>query len=292
MSRWAKMASDFDTNPKAVAAGRAGREVFLFALRRNAEQQRNGRLPRHYFTSRYLNRLLEIPEAEAEEGVYCAIEAGLLAEDGDEILLVGWNDEWRGPLTSGERSKQHRARKRSEASRRDGAGRDETDGTDGTHKRRGEERRDPPRAALAGERSSEGREELLSTGAKPSGAQKKAGVGKRKTKGNGKAKLPFQIRDLIAAFKRGAGDAFVDDFDVNLAKPLNDLIRRLEAKGKGLADVEAAGRHVASWGGDIPPIGVLWLTKTGNLFDAIAKARRERGDPEADESLGTFGLVP
>lgn len=81
--------------------------------------------------------------------------------------------------------------------------------------------------------------------------------------------LPFTIKALLEAFKRGAQSRFNEEFDPKLAKPLTDLIRRLHAGGKTLADVEAAGRLVSTW---THPVGVAWMARDGSLWDAIAKA--------------------
>lgn len=106
-------------------------------------------------------------------------------------------------------------------------------------------------------------------------SQQKPPAKKHTANGEGKRKLPFQIRDLGEAFKRGAGAKFIaEPYDPNLNKPLTAIIRALDGEGLGLADVEAAGRHVATW--TTPPIAWNWLARSGNLFGAIGKARADR----------------
>ncbi len=126
-------------------------------------------------------------------------------------------------------------------------------------------------------------QEALSLSAPARGDSKRKGRAPRSQKnapedaGDPKPRLPFTVAQLIAAFKRGAGDRFAEEtWDDGLVKPLTALIRRLAAKNLGLEHAEAAGRVVAGW--DLnEPIGVLWLAKTGNLVNAIAKANGKNG---------------
>ena len=111
-----KVAADLDSNPKVRRAGRAGREVFLFVLRRCNLQERDGRCSLANVEPWYLADQLMMPEAEAAEGVERAIAAGLLAIDGDQVVICGWDDEWaKRPADGAERTERWRNRRRAEA---------------------------------------------------------------------------------------------------------------------------------------------------------------------------------
>lgn len=93
---WCKMASNLDSHPKIRKAGRNGREVFLFALRRNAEPDNAvpGILPLDQLEPWYLADQLQMPEADAVEGLERCVTARLLARDGLAYAIVGWEEEW------------------------------------------------------------------------------------------------------------------------------------------------------------------------------------------------------
>lgn len=115
ISGWHKMSSDLDSNPKIRRAGRLGREVFQFALRRNAAPSRpgNGTIPRADLEPWFIADQLMMPEAEASEGLARAIKAGLIAPAGDSYTICGWDDEWgRRAMTAAERKALQRARER------------------------------------------------------------------------------------------------------------------------------------------------------------------------------------
>lgn len=112
---WCKVASNLDSHPKIRRAGRNGREVFLFALRRNAEPGNaiDGRLPIDQLEPWYLADQLQMPESEAVTGVTRAMEAGLLALDGLSYVIVGWEAEWSKELEDrrdGNRARQAKYR--------------------------------------------------------------------------------------------------------------------------------------------------------------------------------------
>jgi uncharacterized phage protein (TIGR02220 family) len=118
---WCKVASNLDSHPKIRKAGRNGREVFLFALRRNAEPGRavtgvTGILPAVTFESWYLADQLMMSEAEATEGFERCLKAGLLTKDGEAVRIGGWDDdEWGRPFTNAERQQRHRVVTKSNA---------------------------------------------------------------------------------------------------------------------------------------------------------------------------------
>jgi hypothetical protein len=112
---FAKMAADLDSNPKVRRAGRNGREVFLFVLRRNAMGDGSGGIPLSYVDPTYLAEQLMVTESDASDGVSRAVTAGLLVQDdvAGVIRVVGWSDEWsRRAKTGAQRQAALRARKK------------------------------------------------------------------------------------------------------------------------------------------------------------------------------------
>lgn len=110
-----KVAADLDSNPKIRRAGRAGREVFLFVLRRTNLQERDGRCSLSNVEPWYLADQLMMPEADAAEGVQRAIAAGLIALDGGQVVVCGWDDEWaKRPAEGAERTERWRNKRRAE----------------------------------------------------------------------------------------------------------------------------------------------------------------------------------
>lgn len=109
--QFAKVAANLDRHPKVRRAGRAGREVFLFLLRRNADLELAGVLPAINAEPWYLADELMMPEAEAADGLDRAVAAGLLVLDGDQVVIAGWDDDWgKRPQTDAERQRAKRAR--------------------------------------------------------------------------------------------------------------------------------------------------------------------------------------
>lgn len=108
--RFAKMAANLDGHPKVRRAGRNGREVFLFVLRKNAELDRSGRVPIDRVEPWFLADQLMMPEADAMDGLAKAIRFGLLARSETDVSIVGWDDEWaKAPLTEAERKARQRS---------------------------------------------------------------------------------------------------------------------------------------------------------------------------------------
>lgn len=93
---WCKVASNLDTHPKIRKAGRNGREVFLFALRRNAEPGNPipGQVPAAELEPWYLADLLQMPECDAVTGVTAAVTAGLLRLEGNAYVICSWSEGW------------------------------------------------------------------------------------------------------------------------------------------------------------------------------------------------------
>jgi len=108
-----KVAADLDSNPKIRRAGRAGREVFLFVLRRTNLQERDGRCSLSNVEPWYLADQLQMPETEAADGLQRAIAAGLLAIDDGQVVVCGWDDEWaKRPAEGAERTERWRNKRR------------------------------------------------------------------------------------------------------------------------------------------------------------------------------------
>lgn len=108
---WAKMSSNLDSNPKIRRAGRNGREVFLFVLRKNSDLDLGGRVPELYVEGWYLADQLMMPEPEAVSGLSQCVRTGLLKSEEAHVVIVGWDDEWgKRPLTEAERKRQQRAK--------------------------------------------------------------------------------------------------------------------------------------------------------------------------------------
>src|SRR3990167_1240587 len=107
--RFAKMAPGIAGHPKIRRAGRNGREVFLFVLRRNADLDRSGRVPISYVEPWYLADQLMMSEEEAVDGLAKCVTAGLLKRHQDHMSISGWDDEWaKAPLDEAERKRRQR----------------------------------------------------------------------------------------------------------------------------------------------------------------------------------------
>lgn len=146
---WAKMDARLDTSPKIRKAGRNGREVFLFLLRRNrllAGGGADGRVPASNVEHWYLADQLMMSEQDAVDGVTRAVTAGLIAMDGAHVVICGFGEEWGGrvPLSDAERSRRYRERHGASREDRDASrdGRDESDASRRSEEKRGEEKRD------------------------------------------------------------------------------------------------------------------------------------------------------
>ena len=109
--QWAKVAANLDSHPKIRRAGRNGREVFLFILRRVADLDAMGSVHASNVSIWYLCDVLQMPEADAVDGLKRAIDAGLVTMSDDHVHVTGWDDEWaKRPLTEAERQAKRRAK--------------------------------------------------------------------------------------------------------------------------------------------------------------------------------------
>lgn len=110
MTAWAKMSSNLDSNPKIRRAGRNGREVFLFILRKNAELDTAGGVPVSHVEAWYLADQLMMSEEDAASGLSACVRTGLIAIEDGRAVIKGWNDEWgKRPMTEAERKRIGRA---------------------------------------------------------------------------------------------------------------------------------------------------------------------------------------
>ncbi len=110
---WCKVSAALDSHPRIRRAGNLGRQVFEFALRRNAELDRNGVIPAEHLDPSYLADVLMFSEQDAVTGLSGCVRTGLLASDGDQYVICGWDDAWgKYPMTEAERKRISRARYR------------------------------------------------------------------------------------------------------------------------------------------------------------------------------------
>lgn len=95
---WIKIASNLDSHPKIRRAGRLGREVFMFALRKNGDSFVPGIVPGPMLDPWYIADQLMMTETEAQHGIQQCQLAGLLVQLDSSWSIVGWDDqEWGVP---------------------------------------------------------------------------------------------------------------------------------------------------------------------------------------------------
>lgn len=110
---FAKVAADLDMNPKVRKAGPLGRAVYEFVLRRNAARGATGAVPIEDVDPDYMASMLMQPAPDLATGLERAVAARLLAIEGEDVVITGWDDEWaRTALNPAERKRAERARKR------------------------------------------------------------------------------------------------------------------------------------------------------------------------------------
>lgn len=154
---FAKMDINLDSHPKIRKAGRDGREVFLFVLRKNAALGRGGKIPVSYVDPDYLSEQLMVTVSEARSGLSRAVTADLLFVTGLEVAISGWDEEWGGRALSDAERKAKQRKKAKKPDTSDGESRDvtvghETDRDDrdshAVEKRREEKKREEEGDAL------------------------------------------------------------------------------------------------------------------------------------------------
>ena len=136
--------ANLDTNPKIRKAGRDGRDIFEFLLRRVALGRTAGSVPLKYIECWYLADLLMMSEDDARNGIARAVDAGLIGidQEGGVVRLLGWTEEWgRRPKEGKERQAEYRAKHAKGRPGGDGPLRGVTGGdeSDAGEERRGEE---------------------------------------------------------------------------------------------------------------------------------------------------------
>lgn len=110
---WCKVSAGLDSHPRIRRAGNLGRQVFEFALRRNAELDKNGVIPAEHLEPDYLADVLMFSREDAVTGLSACVRTRLLASDGDQYVICGWDDEWgKHPMTEAERKRVSRAKAR------------------------------------------------------------------------------------------------------------------------------------------------------------------------------------
>ncbi len=115
MTSWCKVAADLDCHPKIRKAGRDGREVFLFILRRNSLGNYEGRLPIVMVDPDYLADQLMMSADTARNGIVTACNAGLLRVTERHVVISGWEFEWsKSSMTNAERQARHREKLRAD----------------------------------------------------------------------------------------------------------------------------------------------------------------------------------
>lgn len=108
---WAKIDAGLHRNPKVRMAGRDARDVYLFLVLTNAEQNADGELPAMYADPEYLADTLQCSIDEARNGLKRCVTFQLLHVTDEIIRLIGWDDSWR-VKTSSDRVAKHRRKKK------------------------------------------------------------------------------------------------------------------------------------------------------------------------------------
>ncbi len=116
-ANYAKVDVDIDSHPKIMDAGFFASAVFQFILRINRKRQFDGVVKRSFVSSRYIATQLQWfsepaisePESLAEKSIKRCVDAQLLAENTDgDFVVVGYSEEWAGPMSSTERVRKYR----------------------------------------------------------------------------------------------------------------------------------------------------------------------------------------
>lgn len=113
MALYCKVDCMLDSHPKIRKAGRLGREVFLFILRRHRAIDGRGSMSIENIDSEYLADQLMMTCNDAVTGVTACVTSKLITVTASEVDIIGWDDEWaREPASSAERVAKHRKNKR------------------------------------------------------------------------------------------------------------------------------------------------------------------------------------
>lgn len=101
--KWLKLSVDFLQSPKVMAAGRDAALVYLQALVLNSRNGRNGTLTGIEARPKTFANLLaafDIDLGGASRAISLCVEAGLLEKAGDDLKIVGWDDDWKPRCTT------------------------------------------------------------------------------------------------------------------------------------------------------------------------------------------------
>lgn len=113
MALYCKVDCMLDSHPKIRKAGRLGREVFLFILRRHRALDGKGSMSIENVDPEYLADQLMMTCNEAVTGVTACVTSKLISVTASEVAIIGWDDDWsREPASSAERVAKHRKNKR------------------------------------------------------------------------------------------------------------------------------------------------------------------------------------
>jgi hypothetical protein len=108
---YAKIDCALDMNPKIRKAGRLGREVFMFLLRRNRLTDSHGILSAINIDPAYMAEQLMMPESDAVTGCHACVTAKLINVTPQNVVILGWSDDWaREAKTPAERKADQRRR--------------------------------------------------------------------------------------------------------------------------------------------------------------------------------------
>lgn len=112
---WCKVDAALDTNPKIIKAGRLGREVFLFILRRIKIRDNDGWVPLDDIDPEYVARVLGMPVTEARDGVTAVRDASLVVVEGGKCAVSGWDEDWgKRPQTQAQRAAKYRNKEKNQ----------------------------------------------------------------------------------------------------------------------------------------------------------------------------------
>ena len=112
--RWLKLDSGIYRNPKIVRAGRDARDLFIYLLCLNAEQEFNGEIPSGYADPEYLARDMGMEPEAVGHALVTLCHACLVTKcDSGHVTISGWGAEWApAPRTDRERKREQRKRER------------------------------------------------------------------------------------------------------------------------------------------------------------------------------------
>lgn len=104
-----KVDPSFTLNVKVRAAGVYGGFLFMAVLGVNALHHRDGRLPAREATPEHLAWRGNMTAGQAKKALARCVDAGLVRHEPDgALLIVGWDENWKGALSATERTRKWR----------------------------------------------------------------------------------------------------------------------------------------------------------------------------------------